>query len=454
MHIDIIYIIYIVFAVAAIAAFATLPVQRAALLVYFGGWLFLPVGHYPQVPIDVAAPFWIVGSALPSDMLVSKAWIVPVAALSGTIIIDHRRFRTMALSVADIPMALWCFWPLLQALFVNGPVPSPVLATLYLSGSWGASWLLGRILFAGGDGQIALVRGLILATLLLLPIALLEGIAGPQIYNWLYHRHPFVTDGAERYVGYRPLALFEHGNQYGIWITLGALAAIWFARTIKAKRRKIEANVVASLLAIAALAAQSVGAILLALIGLGLLSLAARPLIMRRLTIVIAAASLFGGLLYVSGAVPVTQIARDTKAGQIMLGAVRATGRGSLTWRISQDQKALALIKRDLAIGSGTWDWWRPVATRPWGLPLLIIGQFGLIGLGLTVAATVSGAFRRLAGGISTNIWSREASDSLLAVIIVLAMADALLNAFIYFPALLAAGAIAQPRAPAPDQSG
>jgi hypothetical protein len=53
----------------AVLAFKTLPPRTAALLVFFGGWLFAPVGVFPPGSADVAHPYWIVGRALPWDLL-------------------------------------------------------------------------------------------------------------------------------------------------------------------------------------------------------------------------------------------------------------------------------------------------------------------------------------------------------------------------------------------------
>ena len=66
-----------------------------------------------------------------------------------------------------------------------------------------------------------------------LPFSVIEGALGPQVYDRVYGPHPLATDGAERYLGFRPLAFFEDGNQFGIWISLAALAALWLAIAIR-----------------------------------------------------------------------------------------------------------------------------------------------------------------------------------------------------------------------------
>ena len=86
-------------------------------------------------------------------------------------------------------------------------------------------------------------------------------------------------------------------------------------------------------------------------------------------------------MIYLSGAVPLRTIAKDTVIGRRMVDIVRSTGRRSITWRIARDQRALTLIGAHPVLGTARWDWWRKNDERPWGLALLIFGQFGLIGL-------------------------------------------------------------------------
>jgi hypothetical protein len=73
--------------------------------------------------------------------------------------------------------------------------------------------------------------------------------------------------------------------------------------------------------------------------------------------------------------------------------------------------------------------------SHPWGLPLLIAGQFGLVSLALVAIALFAGTFREL--------WTRK--RGLLPVIVVVAAIDASLNSYVYFPAVLAAAAMAAP---------
>src|SRR3546814_18571581 len=85
------------------------------------------------------------------------------------------------------------------------------------------------------------------------------------------------------------------------------------------------------------------------------------------------------GALHISGTVPLRDLAEKTSGGKMARDMFRAAGRQSLPWRIGQDLKTLPIIQDRLVIGHARWDWFRGAGTRPWGMPLLLLGQFGLV---------------------------------------------------------------------------
>ncbi len=420
----------------------------AVAIVFFGGWVLLPVGHYAPGSVGAGFPFWITGLVVPSDMLLTKAWVAPAAALLGALVFDGATVRRFHASWVDLPIAAWCAWPVVQAAlhaFSDAVVARPPgwLSSLYLAGCWGLPWLLGRLYFAGADGQRLLAVAMTGSALVCLPFSLIEGAIGPTVYDLVYEAHPLRADGADRYVGFRPLGFFEDGNQFGIWISLCALAALWLAVASRRDRFEARRRAAAGVVVAMALAAQSLGGLLMLAIGAAFLS-ACRFLRPRATAIALLACLCVGGLIYVSGVVPVMRIGRDTAIGRHVVDAFRSVGRGSFTWRVSQDQKFLADARENLVIGSATWDWWRPKATRPWGLSMLLLGQFGLVGLVLAMGSLVWPALRVAWRSPHASGWRDEALPLMLATVVVLAALDGLLNSFFFFPAFVAAGALAR----------
>jgi hypothetical protein len=428
----VIYGAYIGYVAAAITIFALRSPQQAVLVSSFLGWLLLPVAIYPA---DVTLPghftMDIIGTALPSRLLLTKAIIVAVTVFVCLALKAPGVFARFRVTVLDLALGLFCLSPLLASLAGKVSVEQGLGQAAYLTGVWGCTWMTARLALGDRDGRRGLATAIVLSGLVLLVPAIVEAVRPAWIYAAVYGPHPFVFDGVGRYFGFRPMAFFEHGNQYGIWISMAALAGMH--RVLVGQRRSAGDIVIAALLVACAVASQSVGALLLFVVGS--LWMLIPPQARRGMLVAAALLAALGGTAYLSGKVPLRSWALETPTGQAVNAVLRASGRGSLGWRVQRDQKALGLIHGAPLTGYGTWDWWRPAGAHPWGLPLLIAGQFGLLSL-LSVTIALLGAALR-------DIW--RGSNSVLPILIVCATIDAWLNSAIYLPAILAAAAIAVP---------
>jgi len=432
--------IFAVFGLAALFLFRLVEPSRAVAMTCLAGWLLLPVGNFPAGSAEAAFPYWITGAAVPSDMLLTKIWWPPVVALAGALWRDRPTLIGWRPEWRDGPVALFCLWPLAQGPFVAHPDPSPWVAALYLLAAWGTPWLLGRVYFCGQVGGVRLLTALTAGLAVIAPIAVLEGIMGPKVYGWFYEPHPFRLDGVARYIGYRPLGFFEDGNQYGIWVAATALAAIWLWRIAPANRMRRWAGPIAAAALVVALMSQSVGAILLLILGLVLLWGTGRP-VTRWVLRVVFLITLLGGAIYLSSGLPLRTIAEHTVVGHEIVETLRSTGRGSILWRLARDQRAMSVIGDHPVLGTGRWDWWREAGQRPWDLATLLVGQFGLIGMILAFGSLLTpalGAFREK----NLPVWKTSLPAVPLGIIVLMGVADMLLNSFVLYPAILAAGAL------------
>ena len=433
-------IIFVAFAIVALILFRFVTPARAVPITCFAGWLILPVGNFPAGSADAIFPYWITGTALPSNMLLTKMWWPPVVALAGALWMDRETIASWRPGWLDVPMALWCLWPIGQWPFVATPEPQPLIASFYLAASWGAPWLLGRIYFGGYDGGKQLIIAITAGLAVIAPIALVESALGPRFYGWFYGPHPFRFDGQKRYIGFRPLAFFEHGNQYGIWLAVIALAAFWLWRSAPKPRIRRWFAALAVISLTIALMSQSVGAVLLLFAGLAILFTTGRPLTRWILPLILLVMTL-GVATYLSGKVPLRAIAENTAIGRGIVNLARSSGRGSFTWRIARDQNAMPLIRAHPVLGTAQWDWWRRNDERPWDLPLLIMGQFGLIGFVLAFGCLITPVLYAVAHQWRADVWRLDVGTP-LSIIVVMAIADSLSNSFFFYPAILAAGAL------------
>ncbi|MEL6486136.1 MAG: hypothetical protein AAFQ13_03190, partial [Pseudomonadota bacterium] len=396
-----------------------------------GGWVVLPPAVYP-LPPNTGFPFWIIGSSLPSDVLINKVWIAPFVTCLVSLLFEPARWRNTPLNLWDGCLGLFCLWPLLQEVIVSDASPAGWVSSLYLAGAFALPWWLGRIYLRTIEDVQGFALVFAVAMVLLVPIALLEGVSPIRVQTLLFGEHPFATDGVERYIGYRPQALFEHGNQFGLWCAAATVSAFWLARV---RKRRFP---VAWVLAGVTVASQSVGAIALMVLGSLALLWTGSFLILYRNSVWIFLSGVVAAGLLIAEMVPLREFIEQTGVGQALLDAIRSTGLGSFAWRVSQDLKAAPLLREHLLIGHGQWDWFFPLNTRPWGLPLLIIGQFGLIGLALLLTPIMLAVRNALLQAVSGNQAAR-----LTCVLVIIAGIDAVLNSFLLWPFIVLASKFA-----------
>src|SRR3546814_12910442 len=101
--------------------------------------------------------------------------------------------------------------------------------------------------------------------------------------------------------------------------------------------------------------------------------------------------------------------------------------------------KTLASIQDGWCIGCARCDYSRWSVTRPWCMSLLLLGQFGLVGL-LGLMAALGCAFY---GQLRRAVHDEDVPARLYVVLLLLLTADALLNSFLFYPALLLTGTCA-----------
>jgi hypothetical protein len=405
------------------------------------GWLFLPsyVFQLAEMPKGGVFPVWILGSSVPSLDWFSKAWVIPLILFVFALIFDKQKFQNLHWQWPDGLILSWCLWPLLQALFTGNQEPAAWQQSLYLVGAWAIPWALGRLYFSTAADQLRLIKVIALSCLLYLPVSIIEGIWGPVLHEYFYSANAFRYIGIERYVGFRPIGFLEDGNQFGAVIAITSVGAVWLARLAVGPRAKFyqtQALVLCSM----ALAAQSVGAIVLGIIGIAALFFWDRFSV--KLGVCLAVVMFLTiGFTYVLTA-DIGNWMWNSSVGQSLVGFTKSIGRGSFSWRIWADQAALATVRDDIFLGTGNWAWWRQANIRPWGLPQLLIGQFGLFSVFMAFTAICAGAVAQIFSSKRELARQPKGSGLILSILLLLAIVDSLMNSFVYFPLLLIGGAL------------
>jgi hypothetical protein len=425
--------------------FWKLAPARASAVSLVGGWLVLPSARFADSVASNPFPFWIMPTCLPSDVWTTKARVISVAVLVGVMAFDARAWLRFRPSWFDLPILGWCLVPLASGM-ANGLSPRvSALNFFYQSLSWGVPYLVGRLYFSDPPGLTILARSIVGGGLVYVPFCLVENVTGPIFYRLAYGFHAYQSDGARRYLGFRPIVGLEHGNQLGTWMASSALVAVWLWRSgMPARFWKLPGWLVAGTLMTAAILTQSAGAVILLVLGLALVELVWRidrkwPIIvllaLPLVFVVARAANLFDA----------KALAMGTSLGRQLADASVKLDRQSFGWRLRVEERAARVALERPVLGWGRWDWWREASTeeRPWGLFSLVMGMDGVVGLLALIAAMALPIAAFLALG-PPRFWINpsRAPAAALAFSLALNELDAILNSNFLLFYLAAAGGL------------
>jgi hypothetical protein len=440
--------------------FWTRPPAVAVLISMIGGWLLLPTAPFVPSTRTVDFPYWIMPACLPS-LWTTKARIIGLACLLGVAAFDFRRLRSFRIVGADYFMAGWCLIPLISALANRLYVSEAIANTAYQTLAWGVPYVLGRRYFTTPAGINLLAQGMLIGGLVYAPLCLLEWVTGPFLYGACYGFHPFQTQGAERYVGYRPMVFLEDGNQLGTWLATVALIAVWLWRAGRLPGFwKLPAGAVVAILGAAALLAQSVGAVILLVIALACLEVVFRLDLVWSLA---AALCVVLGLvgLRVANVVDTKGAALSTSVGRAAINTLIMLDRTSFGWRLRREEQHTRTALQRPLFGWGRCDWWRDGPQRPWGLFALVFGIYGVVGLVLLLGCFTWPLVHFMKLG-PPHFWATpsRAAATALAAALTLNVLDAILNGAFLLPMMAAAGGLVglgaskETATPRPDSSG
>lgn len=417
----------------AVAIFALYPPRRALLVVFFAGWLFLPMAtiSFEGVP----------------DY--NKNTAITCSVLLGVVLFDLRRLLAFRPRWLDLPMLIWCICPLVSA--ITNQVGASLAESFYGGVTncldhvilWGIPYLLGRVYFTTHEHLCELAVAFFLASVVYLPLCMIEIRFSPQMHNWFYGYHQHHFAGTKRYGGFRPMVFMQHGLMLGLFLTNGCVLGFWLWQSGLIKRVWV------------------VPMWLLMLIQLG--------------TTVFSKSTAALGLLVAGGG---CMVASRWSGSRIFLGALvlmgpiymvlRATGvwTGESLYRIAThityQERAESLqgrmINEDLfaekALGRPFFGWsrwnrfqvyddWGNLLTTPDGLWVIALGQFGFTGLSSVVTLLLLPA-SLLMWRYRAGLWWRPAMApaAALAMVLVLFLLDCVLNAMINHVYLLIVGAL------------
>jgi len=416
-----------------------MPIRKALLVNFVGGWAILPAANY-VAPVPDAFPYWIIGTCLESNYFITKATVLGFAGILGVLLFDRSSFKRFRLTVWDLAMGMWLIAPFLSGIANPENYQEAWAGWLYQILAWGSPYLIGRLYFTDTNSLRLVAKSLVIGGLLYIPICLLEFPRGPWIYHWLYGYQPFQTNGADRWIGYRPVGLLENGNQLGIWMATATLIAIWLWRRKTAESiLGIPIATAAIALLIVTLFCQSTGAIILLLALIPFVFVDPRHL-SRTFSIVLILGILGFAIFRIGNWVSFHDLVQENRVAHAVDSDLRKVGKGSLGWRLKEDERHIDTALEEPILGYGQWNWWQGGIERPWSLWLLVFGMYGSVGLVSLEAALLIPALRAVWFPLArSDIGYTNMRHTLSAAILITAI-DSLLNSSILLPLLLVIG--------------
>jgi len=425
--------------------------RDAAIFALVGGWALLPTGVYPASVF--AEPAGTGGTmhalAVPTALWLNKALAIGLGCLLGVVLFDWPAVRRLRFVWLDAPLVAWCLVPIVSVLAGGRPLAEGLAQTRYLALAWGVPYLMGRLYLGDNESLRRLGLALILAGLVYVPLGLLEFVNRPFLYGLVYGPHPYQLEGADRFVGYRPLVFLEHGNQLGMWIATTAVAAVWLWSSGRMSAvAGIPGGAAVAVLLTASLSFQSHIALFLVLAVLVLLLPARRSLSFPRRVYAASAAGLLLLALTAASVVVAAEGANWPALRVKVRELFQSIGKTSFTWRLARSGEDLDRIAERPALGWAQPDWSATpdgtfVNPVNLGLWLMTLGSYGAVGMTCATAVLllpVEEVLRKLPFSAWTS--GAHSAIALAALLLTINTVDSLFNSVLLLPLLAGAGGI------------
>lgn len=434
-------IILIAWFPVAILLFSKMPTRRAVIFGVLAATMFLPMSELPM-------------SLIPGR----KDVLINLGLLLAGLLMDPHPLLAFRPRLVDLPIAVLCATPFISATINGLPVYNACSSSLAAFVTWGVPYLIGRAYLTDFAAIWQLAHGIVVAGLIYAPGCILEMFLGPQLHERIYG-FPAFADYLQsiRGSGYRPNMFMQHGLMVSTFMCCAAMMALWLWRG-KAFRKfmGLPAGVTVAGLTLVAIGCKSAGAMILMLVGVGVLLFTRYT---RR-----------GVLVYLLAAAPVAYILARTIGGWTGENAVQLSNDllgedkgGSLQVRFGNENILVERAMLKPIFGYGTdgdfliKDFNRRVVSIPDGLWIIAVGGGGLVGLSALFASLLLPPILLLRR-FPAKTWSHPAmaAPAALSVFLITYAIDCLMNAMInpiYLVALGSVGALAVARNPMPRRA-
>lgn len=191
---------------------AALPRRVSVVVAVVGGWLILP-------------PSAIAISGLSSF---TKQSALTYGVLLGTLLFTPDRLLRLRPHWLDLWVIGYSVSPFFSSMTNGLGAYDGGSAVLGHTSVWALPYLVGRIHFQGERNLRDLLRGMVVACIILIPFCLYEMRMSPTLLTDIYGLGRFQ---GMRLGGWRPRILFTNGLEFGLWMSMCFLAGVWLWRS-------------------------------------------------------------------------------------------------------------------------------------------------------------------------------------------------------------------------------
>lgn len=401
--------------------FQRFPPQRAVVIAFIAGWLFLPTINYP----------------LPGIPDITKMNVTCYGILLVTLMNDMGRITSFKFGWLDLPMLMWSFCPVVTSMTNDLGLYDGLATSLDQTMTWGMPYFLGRIYLGTLAGMRQMAIGIFVGGLIYVPFCLFQTRMSMNLHQQLYGFADIRTGFmfSIRYGGYRPAVFMESGLMVGVWMMTATLVGIWLWRTGVVKQLwGIPMNSLVFVLLITFVLVKATGAYLLLV--LGLIFLFTGKWIRTAIPVfLLIAAMLFYMYQGVTGTVPRDQIE------EFSLKYSNPERTESLIFRIDNEEMLGKKARQRIIFGWGGYgrnrvfglDWKGDIidisiTDSLWMIAFGTNGLFGLISLSAALLLPPASLFI-LRYPASTWSHPKVSPTAVLAMCLPLYMLDCILNA-------------------------
>lgn len=409
----------IIWPLVAVVLFKTLRLPIAMLVTIIGGYLLLPT----QTALD-----------LPLLPALDKQGIPALSALFG-VLFFLKQPKTYGQTVPSWPVQPGFLPRTRIALVLLGVIAVGVIGThmtngdvvvygprrlpalsLYDAMSAGLTTLmvilpffLARKVLATREGQLLLLKVIVISATAYTFLALYEIRMSPQINRMVYGF--FQHDFGQHYRngGWRPVVFLHHGLQLGIFFTVSVICAACLVRITENKERLVWLLLMLWLLAVLFLS-KVLGAQMICIIMLG-----AVFFLPRHMQILVAVGIICCFLIY-----PVLRTS-SLLPFDLILSNVDPLRAASFEYRLNNEQLLLEKANERPFFGWGGWG--RSRVYTEWGEDIATTDGAWVIQLGLSGWVGYIGFYGLMTWGIISLLWQRRTNADQVAIALALALA-------------------------------